>query len=156
MLQTLPSPKTKSKRTQVGRGIGSGHGGHTTGRGTKGQKSRSGYSRPRPGFEGGQMPLSRRLPTLRGKPGQGVTRRHFTAGTKRIVLKLSEVSQRVEGKKIDNETLLAAGLLSTTSKKLHVKILFDKPITEALTVEGVEVSKSAQAAIERAGGSVAK
>lgn len=65
MLDKLVKIKSKSTR-RVGRGYGSGRGGHTVGRGQKGQKSRSGYTQPRPGFEGGQMPLSRRLPKFKG------------------------------------------------------------------------------------------
>lgn len=63
--------KNVSAKRPIGRGIGMKNGGHTVGRGQKGQRSRSGYTRPRPGFEGGQMPLSRRIPKLRGfKRGQ--------------------------------------------------------------------------------------
>jgi ribosomal protein L15 len=65
MLDKLVKIKSKSTR-RVGRGYGSARGGHTVGRGQKGQKSRSGYTQPRPGFEGGQMPLSRRLPKFKG------------------------------------------------------------------------------------------
>lgn len=66
MLHDLPKIINVKHGRRVGRGIGSKKGGHTAGRGTKGQKSRSGYSEPRSGFEGGQMPLSRRIPKLKG------------------------------------------------------------------------------------------
>ncbi len=132
-----------------GRGYGSGKGGHTVGRGTKGQKSRSGYSRPRPGFEGGQMPLSRRLPKLRG-----FTRGFIKSTITKFQLQLSEVAEAVEGNTVDAVTLLEAGLIRPVSKKITVKILFDKDIDKKLTVEGIQVSKTAKAAIEKAGGEV--
>ncbi len=65
-LSSSPKIKNVKPKRLIGRGIGSKKGGHTATRGQKGQKSRSGYTRPRPGFEGGQMPLSRRIPKLRG------------------------------------------------------------------------------------------
>jgi large subunit ribosomal protein L15 len=149
MLHTLPSPKTKQKMVRKGRGHGTGKGGHTVGRGTKGQKSRSGYSSPRPGFEGGQMPLSRRLPKLKG-----FTRAYFKSRIKRFQLKLSEVAAVIEDGKVDALTLLESGLIKPVSKKISVKILFDKEITKKLSVEGIAVSATAKAAIEKAGGEV--
>jgi large subunit ribosomal protein L15 len=149
MIHTLPSPKTKSAKTQVGRGIGSGHGGHTAGRGTKGQKSRSGYTRPRPGFEGGQMPLSRRLPKLKG-----FNRGAFRAGTVNNVLKLSEVAETIKDGKVTVVSLVESGMILPSSKKVSIKILFDKDINQKLTIEGIEVSESVKAAVEKAGGSV--
>jgi large subunit ribosomal protein L15 len=148
MINTLPSPKTRQKMVQRGRGTGSGKGGHTTGRGTKGQKSRAGYKSPRRGFEGGQMPLSRRLPKLRG-----FTRAFIKSGIKRYQLQLSEVAEAVESK-VDALTLLEAGLISPVSKKISVKILFDTEIDKKIEVEGIQVSARAKAAIEKAGGSV--
>jgi large subunit ribosomal protein L15 len=155
MINNLQSPKTTKARIQIGRGIGSGKGGHTVGRGTKGQKSRSGYTRPRPGFEGGQMPLSRRLPTLRGQSqksrGRGFAEPHII----RHVFQLSEVVEAVEGDVINNEALLQAGLIRTKSQTVSVKVVFDQPIAKAVTFEGIPVSAAAKAAIEKAGGKVA-
>lgn len=149
MLNNLRSPKTKKGKVQKGRGYGSGHGGHTVGRGTKGQKSRSGYSRPRPGFEGGQMPLARRLPILKG-----FSRGFATANTKRYELQLSEVAEALKGNKVNIESLAEAGLIVPTSKKVSIKILFDKEISNKLDVEGISVSQTAKNAIEKAGGQV--
>ncbi len=149
MIHQLRSPKTKDRKTQVGRGIGSGHGGHTAGRGTKGQKSRSGYSRPRPGFEGGQMPLSRRLPKLKGF-NRGV----FRAGIVNNILKLSKVAETITDGKVTVQSLVEAGLVLPSSKKLSIKILFDQEIKQKLSIEGIEVSQSVKAAVEKAGGSV--
>jgi len=155
MIHTLISPKISKGGVQVGRGIGSGHGGHTTGRGTKGQKSRSGYSRVRRGFEGGQMPLSRRLPNLRGQSrGSRNTPNYATHNLKHYVLKISDIENNLEGVAVNIETLVEAGLIRTFSKKLSMKIVFDQEPTKALEVSGVPTSKSAKEAIEKAGGKV--
>lgn len=145
----LPSPKSKQGRTQRGRGIGSGHGGHTAGRGTKGQKSRSGYTRPRPGFEGGQMPLSRRFPILKG-----FSRNALTATIERQILKLSEIAEQFAGKTVTLEVLADSGLIGKASKATQIKVLFDKDIDTKITLQGIAVSESVRAAIEKAGGSV--
>jgi len=149
MINQLPSPKSTKKRTLRGRGIGTGHGGHASGRGTKGQKSRSGYSRPRPGFEGGQMPLSRRIAKLKG-----FSRGEFTKGVKRVTINLSEIAAKVEGDKVDFDALIAAGLLKVASKKLDVKILFDQNIDRKLVISGIPTSQSVKQAVEKAGGQV--
>lgn len=150
MIHTLRSPKSKKPKVQVGRGIGTGHGGHTAGRGTKGQKSRSGYSRPRPGFEGGQMPLARRLPKLRG-----FSRGWLMSSVKNFELPLTVVAEVVEAEKVDIESLITAGLIKPVSKKVSVKILFDGEINKPLHIEGLQVSAKVRAAVEKAGGSVA-
>jgi large subunit ribosomal protein L15 len=87
MLNALEKIKTKSKK-RVGRGYGSMRGGHTSGRGQKGQKSRSGYTQPRPGFEGGQMPLSRRLPKYRG-----FTRGYFQSRSTNHAINAAKLAQ---------------------------------------------------------------
>lgn len=155
MLDKLVSPKISKRKVQVGRGIGSGHGAHTTGRGTKGQKSRSGYSRVRRGFEGGQMPLSRRLPNLRGQSrGNRNKPNYATHGLKHYTIKISEIENNIDGNLVNLETLVEAGMLRTFSKKLSLKIVLDQAPTKALEVSGVPVSKTAKEAIEKAGGKV--
>lgn len=149
MIHQLPSPKTNKGKVRVGRGFGSGHGSHTAGRGIKGQKSRSGYSRPRPAFEGGQMPLSRRLPKLKG-----FSRGFATMNRKHFTLQLSEVAAAVEGDVVNVESLVTAGLLRNFSKKLSLKIVFDEDINRALTIESIPMSASAKTAVEKAGGKV--
>lgn len=148
MINNLPSPKTTKRQPQVGRGAGR-RGGHTTGRGTKGQKSRSGYSRPRPGFEGGQMPLSRRLPKLKG-----FSRGFTTANVKRINVQLSELAEVFGNAEVGIEELFAAGFINNLSKKISVKVLFDQDIDCKLSLTGIMVSAKAKAAIEKAGGTV--
>ena len=158
MINTLPSPKQISKSKQVGRGIGSGRGGHTTGKGTKGQKSRSGYTKARPGFEGGQNPLSKRLPHLRGMyAGKNTRKRGFvTSKQKKVVIQLSDLENAVKaGEKVTLDRLLELGLLKAYSHKdVLAKIVFDKDIKKKLEVEGVKTTNSAKEAIEKAGGSV--
>ena len=122
---------------RIGRGAGSGHGGTAT-RGHKGAQSRSGYSR-KLGFEGGQMPLQRRLPKF-----------GFT-NLKRVEFKAINLStlEELAAKK----SLIAAGFISSNDK---VKILGNGTISKALAVKAHAFSKSAEAAITAAGGSVEK
>ena len=122
-----------------GRGHGSGNG-KTAGKGHKGQKARSGA--PRPGFEGGQMPLQRRLP----KRGFNNIFR-----TEYAVVNLSSLEERFEnGAVVDAESLKACGLIK---KELDgVKVLGKGEITKALTVKVAAISESAKAKIEAAGG----
>ena len=130
---------------RVGRGAGSGHGGYST-RGNKGAQSRSGYSR-KLGFEGGQMPLQRRLPKF------GFTNK------KRVEFKpinlsiLEELATKSNLNEINLDTLVAAGFVSS---KDVVKVLGNGTLTKALTVTANAFSKSAEAAIVAAGGSVVK
>ncbi len=130
---------------RVGRGAGSGHGGYST-RGLKGAKSRSGYSR-KLGFEGGQMPLQRRLPKFGFKNLKRVEFKPINLST------LEELAAKKELTTISVETLVAAGFISSNDK---VKILGNGTVTKALTVTAHAFSKSAEAAIAAAGGSVEK
>jgi large subunit ribosomal protein L15 len=134
-----PAGSTK-KRKRVGRGPGSGTG-KTSGRGEKGQKSRTGYSR-RPGFEGGQMPLVRRVP-----------KRGFTnIFRKEFALVNLERLEVLEGSEFTPETLLQRGVVSTLRDGL--KILAEGEITRAINVSAHKVSRAAQIKIEAAGGKV--
>ncbi|MCU7919985.1 MAG: 50S ribosomal protein L15 [Candidatus Thiodiazotropha sp. (ex Dulcina madagascariensis)] len=140
-LNTLqPGPGSKSDRKRVGRGIGSGLG-KTCGRGHKGQKSRSGgYHKV--GFEGGQMPLQRRLPKIGFK-----SRVSLSAAQ----VRLGELA-KVAGEIVDLEALKKANLITRSIKK--VKIFASGTIDRAVTVKGLAVTKGAKAAIEAAGGKV--
>ena len=130
---------------RVGRGAGSGHGGYST-RGLKGAKSRSGYSR-KLGFEGGQMPLQRRLPKFGFKNLKRVEFKPINLST------LEELAAKKELTAINIDTLIAAGFISGNDR---VKILGNGNVTKALTVTAHAFSKSAEAAITAAGGSVEK
>lgn len=131
---------THAKR-RVGRGIGSGLG-KTSGRGHKGQKSRAGGFH-KVGFEGGQMPLQRRLP-----------KRGFVSLTKarNVEVRLSEIND-LPVDEIDLLTLIQANLV--TQHALSVKVVLSGEIKRKVTLKGVGATKGAKAAIEAAGGSVA-
>jgi len=140
-LNTLkPAEGSKRARKRVGRGIGSGFG-KTAGRGHKGQKARSG-GKVKIGFEGGQMPLQRRLP----KVGFRSRKAKLTAE-----VRLDEIA-KVEGDVVDMEALHAADILPR--KKTRAKIILSGEIQRAVTVKGLRVTKGARAAIEAAGGKV--
>ena len=130
---------------RVGRGAGSGHGGYST-RGLKGAKSRSGYSR-KLGFEGGQMPLQRRLPKFGFKNLKRVEYKPINLST------LEELAAKKELTAINVDTLIGAGFISSNDR---VKILGNGSVSKALTVTAHAFSKSAEAAIVAAGGSVEK
>ena len=130
---------------RVGRGAGSGHGRYST-RGRKGAKSRSGYSQ-KLGFEGGQMPLQRRLPKFGFKNLKRVEFKPINLST------LEELAAKKELTVINVETLVAAGFISSKDK---VKILGNGSVSKALTVSAHAFSQSAEAAIVAAGGNVEK
>tara|TARA_B100001093_G_C26751585_1_gene981392 strand:- start:371 stop:805 length:435 start_codon:yes stop_codon:yes gene_type:complete len=135
-----PAPGRIKEAKRAGRGIGSGLG-KTGGRGHKGQKSRSGGT-VRPGFEGGQMPLQKRLPKY------GFTSR-LAAVTAEI--RLSELGL-IEGDIVDIESLRAAGLINNNI--LRAKVFASGELVKAVTLKGVRATKGAIAAIEAAGGKV--
>lgn len=133
----LSTSKHKSPK-RVGRGIAAGQG-KTAGRGTKGQKSRTGSSR-KPGFEGGQNPLMQRLPKLRGfKSHKPVTENVYTG-------QLDEL----KAKTVDNAVLAEAGLVS--NPHTTVKLLVKGELAKPLTVKLQAASENAIAAIQKAGG----
>jgi large subunit ribosomal protein L15 len=140
-LNTLsPAEGSKKERKRVGRGIGSGLG-KTAGRGHKGQKSRSGGFH-KVGFEGGQMPLQRRLP----KRGFASRTSRYNDEVRLYQLEVMNVDV------IDLEVLKAEKIVGHDTKK--VKIINTGELTRAITVKGLGVTKGAQAAIEAAGGKV--
>jgi len=135
-----PAEGSKPSAKRVGRGIGSGLG-KTAGRGHKGQTSRSGGS-IKPGFEGGQMPIQRRLPKF------GFTsRKSFVTDQ----VTLSEIA-KVAGENVTLETLKAAGLVKKEMQ--FVKVVKSGEVSRAVTVSGLKVTKGAKEAIEAAGGKV--
>lgn len=140
-LNTLsPAPGAKHSSKRVGRGIGSGLG-KTGGRGHKGQKARSGGS-VRPGFEGGQMPMQKRLP----KYG-------FTSRVARVTaqIRTSELAA-VQDDVIDLTALKRADLVGTNIER--AKIFLSGDVTRAVTIKGLGVTKGAREAIEKAGGKI--
>jgi large subunit ribosomal protein L15 len=137
-LKAAPGSRPNGKR--VGRGIGSGVG-KTCGRGHKGQKSRSG-GQTKIGFEGGQMPLQRRLPKI-----------GFTSRKGRVTaeVRLDELA-KVDADVIDMNALYEADILPRTM--LRAKVILSGEISKPVTVKGLKATKGARAAIEAAGGKV--
>ncbi len=138
--QLSPAPGSKKPRQRVGRGASAGQG-KTCGRGMKGQRARSGgYHKV--GFEGGQMPIQRRLPKI-----------GFRSRKARFVdqVRLHELAQ-VTDEVIDLAALKKAGIVSRQAR--HAKIVLSGELAKPVTVKGVGVTKGAQAAIEAAGGKV--
>lgn len=140
-----PAVGSVTSKTRIGRGPGSGKGGTST-RGHKGAKSRSGYSR-KIGFEGGQMPLQRRLPKFGFK---NINRVAYKAIN---IEQIEALAAAKELTKVGIEELRAAGFIS---RNQLVKVLANGNITRALTVEANAFSKAAEKAIVEAGGTIAK
>ena len=140
-LNTLaPAPGEKKDAKRVGRGIGSGLG-KTCGRGHKGQKSRSGGFHKR-GFEGGQMPLQRRLPKV-----------GFTSRVSRTTAEIRlDVLTKIEAETVDLLALKAAGVVPENT--LRVKVINSGEISAAVNLKGIIATAGAKKAIEAAGGKV--
>lgn len=142
----VPAPGSHRDRKRLGRGPGSGTG-KTSGKGHKGIKARAGHHGPgggKPQFEGGQMPLTRRLP-----------KRGFTNifRVEHQVVRLSDLGARIpEGTEVTRESLVAAGLVS--ARKGPVKVLANGDLKRAVTVRGIRMSAGAREKIEAAGGRV--
>lgn len=134
-----PAEGSKKAPKRIGRGHGSGQG-KTAGKGHKGQNARSGGG-VRPGFEGGQMPLQRRIP-----------KRGFNNifAVKPVVINVSDLEKFTDGTVVDTELLKAAGLIKKTDA--GVKILGNGELTKNLTVKAAAFSASAKEKIEKAGG----
>jgi large subunit ribosomal protein L15 len=136
-----PAPGSRHPAKRVGRGTGSGHG-TFSGRGCKGQKARAGNNKVRPGFEGGQLPLIKRLPRKRG----------FTNIFKieYNLVSLGELNRFEAGSEVAAAQMLAAGIIKTLANP--VKVLADGALDRPLTVKADKFSASAKAKIEAAGG----
>ena len=141
-LSTLKPPEgSRKKRKRVGRGDGSGHGG-TSGKGAKGQNARSGHS-VRPNFEGGQMPITRRIP-----------KRGFKNPMRRVVavVNIEQLKGLTPGTLVDRESLTALGLVSGRAD--GIKILGTGEINFPLSLRVDQVSRGARNKIEAAGGKI--
>ncbi len=136
-----PAEGSRKSVKRLGRGIGSGLG-KTSGKGHKGQWARSGGG-VRPGFEGGQMPITRRVP-----------KRGFKNHFRKVyaIVNLSAFEGFVEGAVVDFETLYSAGLIKEVKNAVGLKVLGNGEIKVALTVKANKFSASAKEAIEKAGG----
>jgi large subunit ribosomal protein L15 len=140
-----PAPGSHRSRIRVGRGPGSGKG-KTAGRGHKGKKARAGGGGPggnKPHFEGGQMPLTRRVPK------RGFTNPFREANQ---IVRLNQLSSLPEGTEVTPESLAEAGLIN--AKKGPAKLLANGELSRAVTVRGVKMSAAVREKIEAAGGRV--
>ena len=138
-----PTPGSKHRRRRLGRGESSGLG-KTSGKGHKGQKARSGAS-IRPGFEGGQMPLARRLPK------KGFNNDQFK--TQYAIVNLVDIEVKfADGDEVNEQTLRAVGLVKGTFD--GIKVLANGEVTKKLTLSVDKISAAAKAKVEKAGGSV--
>jgi len=139
--ELAPAEGSKKKRKRVGRGPGSGHG-KTSCRGHKGQNARSGGGTP-PGFEGGQMPLQRRVP-----------KRGFTNIFKKQynIINVRDLNRFEPDSSLDKESLIAAGLVKR--KRDDVKLLGDGDISHAVVIKVSKASQIARQKIEAAGGKI--
>ncbi len=136
-----PAEGSRKRRKRLGRGVGSGHG-MTAGRGTKGQNARSGGG-VRPGYEGGQMPIHRRLP-----------KRGFTNifKTEYAIVNVGDLTRFETGDVVDAAALMTAGLVK--GRYDGIKLLANGELTASLTVRVDRVSRTAREKIEAAGGTV--
>ena len=136
-----PAPGAKKDRRRVGRGDSSGHGTYS-GRGRKGQKARAGY-RTKRGFEGGQLPLIKRLPQKRGFVN--IFRKEYS------VVNIAKLNMFESGSEVTPEKMMASGLVK--SLRQPVKVLADGELTYPLSIKAHRFSAAARAKIEAAGGS---
>ena len=152
-LSTLQPAQARKDRKRIGRGVGSGSG-KTAGRGTKGQKSRSGSHKMPAGFEGGQMPIDMRLPKLRGNTSADA----MPIGPFRTYsqpVNVRDLEARFDaGAEVTPEALKASGLIRKLS--VDVKVLGNGELTKTLSVTAHSFSKSAVEKIEAAGGNVTR
>jgi large subunit ribosomal protein L15 len=152
-LSTLQPAQARKDRKRIGRGVGSGSG-KTAGRGTKGQKSRSGSHKMPAGFEGGQMPIDMRLPKLRGNTSADA----MPIGPFRTYsqpVNVRDLEARFDaGAEVTPEALKASGLIRKLS--VDVKVLGNGELTKTLSVTAHAFSKSAVEKIEAAGGTVTR
>ncbi len=141
-LSNLKSIKTKRKSKRIGRGIGSGKGGHTVGRGTKGQKARKG-KKIAVGFEGGQVPLYKRLPQLGG----------FKSYKNVVSLRISQLNKFDEGTEVTPELLIRTKIIKN-KKFSGVKIVGGGDLKKKLILKGFTYSKGAYESAKKSGSTI--
>ena len=143
-LHNLGKHKLDRQKKRLGRGVGSGKGGHTVGRGTKGQKARKG-AKPRIGFEGGQTPLYKRLPQIGG----------FKSHTEKevYILDLDVLNSFKDGEKVTPEIVVERGIFENIPSG-GIKILSDGSLDKKLDIRGFKYSKKAKEKIEKSGSKI--
>lgn len=141
----------KKKKKRIGRGYGSCKGGHTVGKGQKGQSSRSGFKKLRSWIRESKV---RSYPKLRGIGKRSAKRGYVRVKIKRFALNVGDLDQFESGETITLKLLREKGLVKAKGKRLEVKILGKGEIEKKLNVSGIQVSKTAKKKIEKAGGKV--
>ncbi len=144
-IQDIPKPRIKGKSKRKGRGVGSGRG-KTSGKGHKGAKARSGGGTYNPGFEGGQMPLIRRMPK------RGFTNKFRKEWAIVNIGRLQLIESISDGSVVDRDLLLDNGVVR--DKRIPIKVLGKGVLEKSLTVKAHAFSESARRSIEKAGGKV--
>jgi large subunit ribosomal protein L15 len=145
-LNNLSSEGATKNRKRIGRGQGSGWG-TQAGKGHKGQKARSGGGKPAVGFEGGQMPIYRRLPK------RGFSNARFKV--EYALVNLGQLSNALEGGEVSRETLITRGLIKGINKRRPIKVLGEGELTKTFTFKNIDkFSKSAKAVIEKNGSTI--
>ena len=149
-LSSLKPAQSRKDRKRIGRGMGSGKGRYS-GRGIKGQKSRSGSHKMRAGFEGGQMPIYMRLGKQRGPTSKdAMPMGPFRTST--VPVNVSALDRFDDGAEVTPETLVEKGVIKNT--KTDVKLLGNGELTKNLTIRVHAISATAKRKVERAGGTV--
>lgn len=141
----------RRKAKRIGRGYGSGKGGHTVGRGQKGQTSRSGYKKFRSWVRESKI---KSLPKLKGIGKRSAKRGYFKTKVREFVLNLKDLAKFKTGEIVDLDLLKKEKIVKAQSKKVKVKILGQGEIKQKLVIKGLLVSKSAKKKIEQAGGKI--
>lgn len=147
LLQRTKIKKESSKR--IGRGYGSGKGGHTVGKGTKGQRTRAGYKKFRSWMRQSNV---KSLPKLRGIGKRSALRSYAKAKMTKGILNVGSLNSFSDSAVINKEVLLEKGYVK--GKNISIKILGNGELTKKLTIKGIPVSKTARIKIEKAGGKV--
>ena len=150
-LNSLTKLKRRSKK-RLGRGIGSGKGGHTVGRGQKGQTSRSGHQ-IRDGFEGGQNPLQLRLPKKKGVRLSSKAASEFMSPRSRtkVQVSLNYLNKFDEGETVTEKSILE---MKGVTGKVYIKVIDSGSLKKKINIEGIKVSVGAKVKIEKLGGMI--
>lgn len=142
---------SKQKAKRIGRGIGSGKGGHTVGKGQKGQRARSGFSKMRNWIKGNVI---KTLPKLRGIGRRSNKRGFFIKNKKFISFNVGQLNLFNDGEIVSVESLIKKGLIKAKTKKIEVKILGNGELKRKLTIDKIKTSKLAAKKITEAGGKI--
>jgi large subunit ribosomal protein L15 len=149
-LHKLPKNVTKKSKRR-GRGYGSGKGGHTVGKGQKGQQARSGFKKLKGWIRESKV---RSIPKLRGIGKRSFKKNPSKENIRNIVLNVKDLNSFKNGEVVDEQSLRQKGIIKIRSKRVEVKILGDGVLDKKLTIRGIKLSKQAEEKIKKAGGQI--